>query len=230
MAGSDRTPATKNLGTDADAYCRPPHGGILHPDKDLPAHTAEKIRIIAKKRLPDHDKVAAELAPLIGLGKNLLASQRAACLFKHRGFLRGVAAFKSKFLDSEGLNAALPEWRIVYRILLPTAPTSSDSSSSSSLAHVLTRPEYPDLRAMGGWDVNFHYGRFVARVLAVIGDPADAGSQLVHWVRDAGPEDAWWVLFHALMYLQLETMCDRFRNAPLRRRVMAMIRSSSCVI
>ncbi|KAK8113580.1 hypothetical protein PG984_014106 [Apiospora sp. TS-2023a] len=215
------------------------NSSILRPDKDLPEHTADKVRKLAKKRVPDHDKVAAELAPLLGLGNDLLASQRAACLFKHRGFLEGVAAFETKYLDAEGLNAPLPEWRLVYQMLLPTRTWSSSSSSSSSslpaaaaplekkgVVEVWTRPEYPDLHTLGGWDVNYHYARFVARTLAVIRDPEEMGSQLVHWVRDAKSEDAWWVLFHALLYLQLETMRERVRNAPLRHRIMAMMRSS----
>ncbi|KAK6815696.1 hypothetical protein PG987_016462 [Apiospora arundinis] len=249
MASSAMTSAILNPKTDGGAdQHRPPHGRNLHPDKELPAHTAEKIRKIAKKRLADHDKAAAELAPLLGLGDDLLASQRAACLFQHRGFRQGVEAFERKFLDFEGLTAALPEWRIVYRMVLPTSDSDDNGSSSRGVRggghrHVLTRPEYPDIHTLGGWDVNFHYARFVARTLAVIvvGDrdrgqlpPAGAGdgataptSQLVHWVRDAEPEDAWWVLFHALLYLQLETMRDRARSAPLRHRILAMIRSSS---
>ncbi|KAK7963361.1 hypothetical protein PG988_010335 [Apiospora saccharicola] len=224
---------------------RPPalkNSSMLRPDKNLPEHTADKVRKIAKKRLPDHDKVAAELAPLLGLGNDLLASQRAACLFKHRGVLEGVAAFESKYLDAEGLNAPLPEWRLVCQMLLPTRTWSSSSSSSSSspptptptreplekkgVVEVWTRPEYPDLHTLGGWDVNYHYARFVARTLAVVRDPLEGGSQLVHWVRDAKAEDAWWVLFHALLYLQFETMRERIRNAPLRQRIMAMMRPS----
>ncbi|KAK8064296.1 hypothetical protein PG996_008948 [Apiospora saccharicola] len=158
------------------------------------------------------------------------------------GFLEGVAAFEHKYLDAEGLNAPLPEWRLVCQMLRPTRTWSSSSSSSSSspptptptteplekkgVVEVWTRPEYPDLHTLGGWDVNYHYARFVARVLAVVRDPSDAGSQLVHWVRDAKAEDAWWVLFHALLYLQFETMRERIRNAPLRHRIMAMMRSS----
>ncbi|KAK8057983.1 hypothetical protein PG994_008431 [Apiospora phragmitis] len=131
--------------------------------------------------------------------------------------------------DAEGLNAPLPEWRLVHKMVLPTALSSASFSSSSSGvdAAVWTRPEYPDFKTQGGWDVNFHYARFVARVRAVVRDPeAGAGSQsLVHWVRDAAAEDAWWVLFHALLYLQLETMRERARNAPLGRRLLAMVRS-----
>ncbi|KAK6840772.1 hypothetical protein PG995_015982 [Apiospora arundinis] len=240
MVSSAMTSAILNPKTDggADKH-RSPHGRNLHPDKELPAHTVEKIRKIAKKRLADHDKAAAELAPLLGLGDDLLASQRAACLFQHRGFRQGVEAFERKFLDFEGLTAALPEWRIVHRMVLPTSDSDDNGSSSRGARggghrHVLTRPEYPDIHTLGGWDVNFHYARFVARTLAVIGGPQPpAGaapapaSQLVHWVRDAEPEDAWWVLFHALLYLQLETMRDQARSAPLRHRILAMIRSSS---
>ncbi|KAK8034000.1 hypothetical protein PG993_008995 [Apiospora rasikravindrae] len=208
-----------------------PHRSILNPDKDLPDHAAEKVRKIAKKRLPDHDKVAAELAPLLGLGNDLLASQRAACLFKHPGFLQGVEAFERKYLDSEGLNAPLPQWRLVYKMLLPTAPPSDSEDSEGdddNAENVWTRPEYPEFQTLGGWDVNYHYARFVARVLAVVRDPAASGSQLVHWVRDAAvAEDAWWVLFHALLYLQLEKMRDRAKNASLRERILAFVRSSS---
>ncbi|KAK8013098.1 hypothetical protein PG991_010473 [Apiospora marii] len=204
---------------------------ILRPYKDLPDHTAEKVRRIAKKRLPDHDKVAAELAPLLGLGKGPLATQRAASLFQHRGFRAGVAAFEAKYLDAEGLKAPLPEWRLVWHLLRPTTSTASPPPLEKGVVEVWTRPEYPDLHTLGGWDVNYHYARFVARVLATTTtrerDPAGAGagsrSQLVHWVRDAKPEDAWWALFHALLYLQLETMRDRLRQAPLRHRIMAVM-------
>lgn len=227
MASSDRTipstsPSPKPNEVSGRRRSPPRSSGILRPDKDLSEHTAENVRKIAKKRLPDHDKVAAELAPLLGLGSDLLAAQRAACLFKHRGFLEGVAAFEAKYLDAEGLNAPLPEWRLVYQMLLPTI-----SEKGVGDADVWTRPEYPDLHTLGGWDVNYHYARFVARVLAMVRDEP-TGSQLVHWVRDAAePADAWWVLFHALLYLQLETMRERTRNAPLRQRIMAMVRSSS---
>ncbi|KAK7936151.1 hypothetical protein PG985_001646 [Apiospora marii] len=221
MASSDRTmtPSTSSGPKSDEVSDRrrsaPPRSRsnkILRPNKELPDHTAEKVRKLAKKRLPDHDKVAAELAPLLGLGKGLLATQRAASLFQHRGFRAGVAAFEAKYLDTEGLKAPLPEWRLVWHLL---------------------RPTYPDLHTLGGWDVNYHYARFVARVLATTTtrerrDPASGAgagsrSQLIHWVRDAAPEDAWWALFHALLYLQLETMRDRFRQAPLRHRIMTVM-------
>lgn len=199
---------------------------ILRPDMGLPDHTAEKVRRIAKKRLPDHDQVAAELAPLLGLGRGLLPTQRAAWLFAHRGFREGVAAFAAQYLDAAGLGAPRPEWRLVWQLLRPTTSTASPPPLERGVAEVWARPAYPDLHALGGWDVNYHYARFVARVLATVRDPAGAGSQLVHWLRDAEPEAAWWVLFHALLYLQLEMMRDRFRSAPLRHKIMAVLRSS----
>ncbi|KAK7968019.1 uncharacterized protein PG986_002296 [Apiospora aurea] len=235
------TPSPKT-GRDGPSKARRPshRRSILQPDKSLPDHAADRVRRIAKKRLPDHDKAAAELAPLFGLGDDLLADQRAACLFKHPGLLQAVEAFERKFLDAEGWDAALPQWRLVYKMLLPTAPPTSDSEDSEydddAGDDVWTRPEYPDFKSLGGWDVNYHYARFVARVLAVVRerDPAGAGvggsqsqsqSQLVHWVRDAAAaEDAWWALFHALLYLQLETMRDRAKSASLWDKVRAFVR------
>ncbi|KAK8065061.1 hypothetical protein PG997_011808 [Apiospora hydei] len=224
-------PSPKTSGDGSSKPRRPSHRKrILHPDKSLPDHTADRVRRIAKKRFPDHDKAAAELAPLFGLGGDLLAGQRAACLFKHPGFLQGVEAFERKYLDAEGWDAALPQWRLVYKMLLPTAPTSDSEDSEyddGADNNVWTRPEYPDFKSLGGWDVNYHYARFVARVLAVVRDPAgaDSGSQLVHWVRDAAAaEDAWWVLFHALLYLQLETIRDRAKSASLWDKVRAFVR------
>ncbi|ORY55846.1 uncharacterized protein BCR38DRAFT_414705 [Pseudomassariella vexata] len=201
------SPSTQQL--DTKTVNPKSRGYDIHPDTSSPTETAQRIRIIVNRHLTDLDKVAAELAPSFGLGSDLLAQQRAQFLFAYPGLHRAFDEFDNRYIAG-GYDLPLPEWHLV----LPLVHKHVDNPKWARLV-------YPDYRR---WDVNSHYARFIERVMSEIHDRTEKKRcNLVFWVRTAGRDDAYWVLFHALMYLHLARMLDNQRNSPLKERIKRLL-------
>ncbi|RYP56265.1 hypothetical protein DL771_012052 [Monosporascus sp. 5C6A] len=180
---------------------------VLRPKKESPAEAETQIRYIVKMQYTDQDKAATALAPVFGLGADLIAGQRAQGLFKHRAFLEAFSEFADSCLEGRW-DVPVADWFEVMKILgaqdKDSGPTESGASKGQSR------------------NVNDYYARFLSSVMHDIRHPAKS-THLVYWVKEAGMEDGYWVLFHALMYLQLETMWDYRRHAPLKQRISHML-------
>ncbi|KAK7740625.1 hypothetical protein SLS62_011066 [Diatrype stigma] len=183
---------------------------VLKPNKQSPAKTENQVRDIVKSKYPDYDKVAVALAPIFGLGSDLIAGQRAQGLFKHRPFLEAFAEFADVLLEGRW-DVPVASWVEVIKAVPSREGTSKESTDWSSLK----------LKGQHR-DVNDHYACFLARAMHDIRHPTKS-TQLVYWIKEADVEDGYWVLFHALMYLQLEAMREYRRRAPIKDRINHML-------
>jgi hypothetical protein len=115
--------------------------------------------------------------------------------------------FQQQFISGTW-GLPLPEWQHVLQL---------------ALRHVTdpewTKVDYPDPDVYFTWDVNYHYAKFLTRVMSSLRAPHNS-SLLLFWVRDAEIEIGFWVLFHTLMYLQLERMRENERSAPWKSRFL----------
>lgn len=199
-------PVTPAVKADAAQERTIPKTPKIKPDMSDPTTTAELVKKLAKRRL-HHDQAAGELAPLFGLGDDLLAKTRTQCLFSHAALNEAFHEFDEKFVNGDW-ELPLPEWQRASRLALEQRPDAD-----------CAKPTYPDLDVHAHWDVNDHYAWVMTRVMTDIKTPSKH-SLLLYWVRDAGIENGFWVLFHTLMYLHLEKMRENKRNAPLKARLM----------
>ncbi|RYP83375.1 hypothetical protein DL770_005395 [Monosporascus sp. CRB-9-2] len=181
---------------------------VLRPKKESPAEAETQIRFIVKMRYPDHDKAAAALAPVFGLGSDLIAGQRAQGPFKHRAFRDAFSEFADTCLEGRW-DIPVADWFEMLKIL---GAHDKDSGSTESGASKGQQSE----------NVNGYYARFLSSVMHGIRNPAKS-THLVYWVKEAGMEDGYWVLFHALMYLQLEAMRGYRRHASFKQRISRML-------
>ncbi len=199
---SDLREGLETLAKDGKKSRRP-----LKPDKESPAEAEKQVRDIVKMKYPDYDKAAVALAPLFGLGSDLIAGQRAQGLFKHRPFLETFSEFAESCLEGRW-DVPVGDWVEVRR-----ATRSYDDSSGSSQS---PGPKKQD------WDVNDHYAYYLGKAMYDIRQPTKP-THLVYWVKEADIEDGYWILFHAFMYLQLEIMREFRRRAPIKDRINHMM-------
>ena len=169
------------------------------------------MRTIDKLRFPDYDKAAVALAPVFGLGSDLLAGQRAQGLFKYKPFLEAFDKWADSCLGGKW-DVPVASWPAVLGILRSRNVDDGESRQN--------RPPSPtpDKRQ---WDINDHYADLIRRVMQGIRSP-EVTSSIVYWIQVSGIEDGYWVLFHALMYLQLDAMRFYQRHAPMKDRINAM--------
>lgn len=183
---------------------------VLQPNKESPAETENQVRTIVKSKYSDYDKVAVALAPIFGLGSDLIAGQRAQGLFKHRPFLEAFSDFADVCLEGRW-DVPVASWAEVMKAVPSGRGTSKELS------------DWLKLRLKGQHrDVNDHYACFLVRAMHDIRHPTTP-TQLVYWIKEADMEDGYWVLFHALMYLQLEAMREYRCRAPIKDRINHML-------
>ncbi|KAI1772645.1 hypothetical protein F4818DRAFT_425030 [Hypoxylon cercidicola] len=181
----------------------------LEPSDGTAEEAKRQVYEVYKKKLPHFDAASGELAPIFGLGDDLLAKQRAQGLFKHPAFLDAYVEFAESYLEGRW-DLPVGGWSAVHKLF-----------------HIHKRD--PDWSGPGGcpdragWDVNHFYARFVIRSLHGIKQPSESAGHLAWWLQDASSCDACFVLLHALMYLQLETMRDYKKHAPAKDRISHLV-------
>lgn len=176
----------------------------LRPNKDAPKEAEQIVRTIVKLKFPDYGKAAVALAPVFGLGSDLLAGQRAQGLFTYRPFLEAFGDWAESCLEGRW-DVPVAGWFAVLGIL-----RSRNEEPGPP----------PDKQQ---WDMNDHYAHFIRNAMHDIRHP-DMKSYIVYWIQICDIEDGWWVLFHALMYLQLDTMRFYKHRAPIKDRINSMLK------
>ncbi|KAI1175546.1 hypothetical protein F4777DRAFT_598463 [Nemania sp. FL0916] len=184
-------------------------GRIFNPLKDDPANAAKFVRNLYKRNPANLDIASTELAPLYGLGPNSshdpLARMRAQSIFASPDASEPFKEFLRRYTrDSWGLPVA-------------------DWDSTMSLVHQHWRDDawlgfarpFPDEGTP-----EQHYARFLIVMLNQLLDP---GCRMLGWlgdaVKDGREDDACWVLFHALMFIQLTVMGSNQSRATFKDRV-----------
>ncbi|XDG08706.1 hypothetical protein ABKA04_008321 [Annulohypoxylon sp. FPYF3050] len=174
---------------------------MCDPFMDEPAQTRYDVKQIFRKRPANIEVASRELAPIFGLGHGFLAQQRAQTLFTHPAFRESFSEFKRNYLRGQ--------W---------DAPVA-DYMDVHELAHKFLRNpalyegELPDCT---DWTEVHYSTRFALRTWHGIKESKLA---LAGWLKDVELCTAMFVLFHALMYLQLETMRDYKKEAPMKHRI-----------
>lgn len=182
------------------------HQERQHQQEMQMTRTTAFVRELARRTKLDHDQAAREMAPLFGLGKDVLAVQRARCLFLFLKRSEALTLFEKHYVAS-GWGLATPEWRAV----LDLAHEHREDAPWCALA-------YPDAAVTGAWEVQHHYAKFIVHIIhAVDGPDSKKKMQLVSWLRDRPEAEKFWTLYHTLMYFQLDRERD---NMPLRERIL----------
>ncbi|GAW11669.1 hypothetical protein ANO14919_010170 [Xylariales sp. No.14919] len=195
-------------GTETAAKC------VFSPVKDNPDEAEKFVRAILEHEPNNVDLVAAELAPLYGFGPNsnqdVLARSRAQSIFVSPEIQEPLKEFLALFVRNRW-GLPLPKWDPTLA-LVREHRHSSEWNGPKPPINEGGRPEE-------------YYARFLIRVLHELEHPVATSPLLLKWLRDAvqaggtKEENACWVLFHGLMYLQLKAMDLRESQAPLKARV-----------
>ncbi|KAI1761759.1 hypothetical protein GGR53DRAFT_533220 [Hypoxylon sp. FL1150] len=173
----------------------------VEPSDESAEKAKRQVYEIYKKKHPHFDAAAGELAPIFGLGDDLLAVQRAQGLFKHPAFADAYVEFAEAYLEGRW-DRPVGEWSAVHK-LVHDHKKDPDWRRSDDLARA-------------GWNVNHFYARFVLRLLDGIRENT---VHMTWWLEDASVCDAAFVVSFALMYVQLETMRDNRKHAPAKDRI-----------
>ncbi|KAI1091817.1 hypothetical protein F5B19DRAFT_249708 [Rostrohypoxylon terebratum] len=174
---------------------------MCDPYMDEPAQTRHDVKQIFRKKPANIEMASRALAPIFGLGDGFLAQQRAQTLFTHPAFRESFSDFKHNYLRGQW-DAPIADYMDVHE-----------------LAHKFEKnPETYEskLPDCADWTAEHHYTRFALRAWHGIKESKLA---LAGWLKDVELCTAMFVLFHALMYLQLETMRDYKREAPMKHRI-----------
>ncbi|KAI1455848.1 hypothetical protein F4805DRAFT_476461 [Annulohypoxylon moriforme] len=180
---------------------------MCNPNLDDPAKTTYEVQQIYKRKPANIEMASRELAPIFGLGRGFLSQQRAQTLFTHPAFRESFAEFKYNYLKGQW-DAPVAKFMNVHNFV--------------HLVHrqpIWTQEKLPDC---SDWDVTQFYTRFALRTWHEIKESRLA---LAGWLKDVEICPAVHVLVFALMYLQLETMRDYKREAPIKHRVQHFLES-----
>ncbi|KAI0021196.1 hypothetical protein F4780DRAFT_790653 [Xylariomycetidae sp. FL0641] len=187
---------------------QPATGGLvkqLNPDKSQPDLCIEEVRMLHRLSPNNLDLAAAELAPLFGFGAasqfDVQARRRAQSLFASRVLDDPFGEFATAYLGGDW-SLPVGDWA---KTLALASQHQDDAEDKSPIT------------ADGG-DVHHHYARFLVRARANVWAEA---TQMLGWLREAdrlARDDAYWVLFHALVFLQLRMMEANRHRAPLGDR------------
>ncbi|KAI1164587.1 hypothetical protein F5B18DRAFT_670668 [Nemania serpens] len=179
---------------------------LFNPKKDNPTEAEKYVRTIFKHQQNSFDSAAAHLAPLYGFGRastfDVLARSRAQAIFVCPEIKEPLQEFVNTFTqDKWGLPVA--SW--IFTLALVHENRRDEA---------WTAPASP-ISGKGGPDQ--YYARFLIRVLTELGATTRKSRHMLNWLRDAQSEDdVLWVLFHALMYLQLVVMDKNKAAAPFK--------------
>ncbi|KAI1209715.1 uncharacterized protein F4807DRAFT_426003 [Annulohypoxylon truncatum] len=176
---------------------------MCNPNLDEPAKTKYEVRQIYKRKPANIEMASRELAPIFGLGSGFLAQQRAQTLFTHPAFRESFAEFKYNYLRGRW-DLPIGDFEEVHK-LLHNLKVRRDP--------MWIEEKFPDCTE---WDVTHFYARFALRTWHEIKESKLA---LAGWLKDVEICPAIHVLVFALMYLQLETMRDYKKDAPMKDRI-----------
>ncbi|KAI0547138.1 hypothetical protein F4679DRAFT_586873 [Xylaria curta] len=171
---------------------------VFSPDKSNPAAAEKLVRSIFKHEPNNVDIVAAELAPLCGLGPNStydpVARSRAQTVFTSPQIAGPLAEFLHYFVR-DNLGLPLANWAGTLDLVHTHRNDESWTHYLHPLVPTVGTPEQ-------------YYARFIIRMLESLANPIGSGANLLLWLGDgirAGKEDdVCWILFHALMCFQLK--------------------------
>ncbi|KAI5917243.1 hypothetical protein F4810DRAFT_705041 [Camillea tinctor] len=193
--------------TTAKPTAKKHNGTRLSPCKDNPAEAEKQVRRVFKMKPNNLDLAAAELAPLFGFGAgstfDVVARGKAQAVFVCPELHDYFGEFAILYLGGEW-SMPVAEWQETIELVRKNQDNPAWKEERCSC-----KP---------GWTASQFYARFLILTMHAIRNPAKS-TQLLHWMRDADLEDGYWVLFHALMYLQLETMQLNRECAPFSDRV-----------
>ncbi|KAI2640928.1 hypothetical protein GGS21DRAFT_349394 [Xylaria nigripes] len=181
----------------------------FNPATDNPAAAERFVRNLVKKKPHNRSLAATELTPLFGFGRDarrdVLARMRTQAVFASREIVCPYAEFDARYTRGRwGLRVA--KWEATMRLVGKSAD-HEDGDWPGTTSEANDEP------------AETHYARFLVLVLGRLRTGAGVSS-MMSWLRDAladgRDEDVCWVLFHTLMYLQLESMRFNKTHAPLR--------------
>ncbi|KAI1342896.1 hypothetical protein F5Y15DRAFT_428863 [Xylariaceae sp. FL0016] len=173
--------------------------------RNTPILAEKEVRLIHSFKLDNLDLAAAELAPLYGLGPSTdpVARNKAQAVFVSPEIREPLAEFATHYLAGRW---ALPvgDWHAAMALVRRHRNDRAWTSQGEWRCPVRE----------GSSDANAHYARFLLRALHAIRATSTQKrkkkAEILGWLRDADDEEALWVLFHALVYLQLDIMrCNR---------------------
>ncbi|KAI0182863.1 hypothetical protein EV127DRAFT_414735 [Xylaria flabelliformis] len=201
---------------------------LCKPIKDNPAGAEKFVRSIFEQKLHNLSLVAAELTPLFGFGPgsnhDVNARSRSQALFVSPVMQDPFGEFATLYLNGDW-SLPIASWHPTITLTtkqvaekawvewsLPITPRNSTNATEKQAKQKawITIPD----RA----NVDEFYARFLIRALQRLRCP-EKPDNMLDWLRRANDEDACWVLFHALMYLQLEVMHFNKTHAPFRNLV-----------
>ncbi|CAJ2499933.1 Uu.00g027860.m01.CDS01 [Anthostomella pinea] len=177
---------------------------LIRPCKEFPAQAEKYVRSIFKEKPSNLDLAATELVPLYGLNDNashdVVARVQTQAIFVCPELQEHLGEFVLLYLNGEW-SLPVGDWRATIKLIQQHKKDPTWHSSKC--------PVQPD------WTVNHFYARFLLRMLREVRYPVKE-TKMLGWLRRADHEDVYWVLFHALMYLQLDIMQFNRSHAPLR--------------
>ncbi|KAH9903817.1 hypothetical protein F4778DRAFT_781196 [Xylariomycetidae sp. FL2044] len=182
--------------------------GYLAPDMDHAAEAAESVRRIFKMRCPHLDNASSHLLHVYGLEPGLLSEMRAQSVFKHPAMIDLFAEFKMYFLQGRW-DVPVAEWESAIEVV---RLHEADTLWKQSLRTLDT----------SRWEERHFYAHFMIRAMEAIQNPK-SHTRLLHWIRETELVRGYWVLFHAVMFLQLEAMRDHRRHAPIKDRIQHVL-------
>ncbi|KAI1754018.1 hypothetical protein F4782DRAFT_545358 [Xylaria castorea] len=177
---------------------------LFKPAKDNPTEAEKFVRSIYKHKPNNLDLVAAELTPLFGFGPgsnhDVIARSKSQALFASQVMEDPFGEFAMSYLKGEW---ALPmaSWDLTIELVKKHGKEKAWIESKCPISDTASVDEF--------------YARFLIRSLQQLRYP-EKPLKMLDWLRNADEEDSCWVLFHALMYLQLEAMHFNRTHAPFR--------------
>lgn len=181
------------------------HTPRISPDKSNPTETAKFVAQLANDGL-SISQAAPALAQIFGLpDSSTLNQMRVACLFTYPALLTAFDKTDAWFIEGRwGLK--LPLWIVALQ-------------AQSGYVRDFEPNFYNERTTDEEWDVSEHSSWFVNRVGMHIFASSET-CELVHWVRNAGLKDTYWILFHAFLFLFVSKMREYEKGATVRKKIL----------
>ncbi|KAI0204649.1 hypothetical protein F4808DRAFT_457094 [Astrocystis sublimbata] len=186
---------------------------VFKPVTNRPDEAKKFVREIFKKKPENIELIAAQMAPLFGLGatstKDPLARSRAQALFTSPIIYEALQEFLNVFINGE--------------FGLPLA----DFHTTLDLVHIYRDDENWSVKTsplkVGRDSVDEHYARFIIRTLVNLEAGTGKGAKMLQWLRQGmlvnREDEVTWVLFHTLLCFQIKRM--ELNKAHTPNRVLA---------
>ncbi|OTB05080.1 hypothetical protein M426DRAFT_22188 [Hypoxylon sp. CI-4A] len=185
----------------------PSSPNAVHPSQKDPEATKNEVRNLYKKDITDLDALGYELAPIFGLEKSALSSNRVQNLFTEPAVMNTFMNFERVYL--------MGQWTLPVAKWEPVLELVQQHERDYDWA-------WGDESKQNRHDPNVAYARHILMIqcnihsLPLVSDPAKMAS----WLKKATLFEQTWVLTHALMFLQLGAMQGNKSEAPLIARVL----------